>query len=220
MIGNKLEQSIISVFQYNLSKTFSINEISKQLRKSYPTINHKSNFFLKEGILKKIDIGRSYQCFLNLSNDKTKILISTNEVNNKEVFLEKNRDFSITYEKISSICESQSYKKKISFVLLYGMEIIFVLDSLDQEIVTEIQSSVPASTKYKFLFLTEELFKVEFLNNNALQKNHVLLFNIPSYVQLLESMVDKLLTRGFINLTKNDDIKKNINKKELYKNKT
>ena len=206
MIGNKLEQSIISVFQNNLSTTFSINEVSKQLKKSYPTINHKSNFFLKEGILKKIVIGKSYQCFLNLENDKAKVLISINEINNKELFLEKNTDFMFTYEAILRICGAPPYKTYISFILVRGFELVFVLRSFDSKMIAEIRNVIPVVAKYQRLFLSEEQFKTELLNDPLLGNTHTILFNLNNYVHLLEEMTDKLLARGFLDLTKDSDV--------------
>jgi len=103
MIGNKLEQSIISVFQENLSETFSINSVSKILKKSYPNINKKSNFLLKEGILGKITIGNSYQCFLNLNNDKAKIYIAINELNKRDSLIQRDKIFQAIIDEIQQI---------------------------------------------------------------------------------------------------------------------
>lgn len=128
MIGNKLEQSIIEVFQNDLSSTFSINQVSKILKKPYPLINKKSNFFLQEGVLKKIDIGRSYQCFLNMQSDKARILMATNEVNRKEVYIQKNRHFDAVMDELLQLIK----KFPIDTVILYKKTIIFVMPSTEK----------------------------------------------------------------------------------------
>ena len=198
MIGNKLEQSIISVFQNNPSKTFSINEIAKQLKKSYPIINLKSNFFLKEGILRKINIGRSYQCFLNLENEKTKVLMAINEINNRETFLEQNKDFEMVRGKAQKLCEKENVKGKIISILVYSKNIIFLLEELEPSLIQEFQTSIMIPGRYKSVFLTAQLFKEEFANNIEMQKNHVVLLDVNSYINILRDIANKLLIKGML----------------------
>ena len=90
MIGNKLEQAIIGILQDNLSCSLSINELAKRLKKAYPYINKKANYFFDEGILKKIPVGKSFLCFLNLNREKARILLSIRAINMREEFLKKN----------------------------------------------------------------------------------------------------------------------------------
>ncbi|GIU70006.1 MAG: hypothetical protein KatS3mg002_1242 [Candidatus Woesearchaeota archaeon] len=103
MIGNKLEQSIIKIFEENLSNTFSINSISKILKKAYPNINKKSNYLIREGVLGKIEVGNSYQCYLNLSNDKAKILLAMIEINKKDSLIRHNPDIELLISELSQL---------------------------------------------------------------------------------------------------------------------
>ena len=198
MIGNKLEQSIIAVFQNNLSNTYSINEISRILKKSYPNINKKSNYFLKEGILKKINIGKSYQCFLNLDSEKTKIFMAVNELNIKEEFLKDNKEFGKVFDELSQI-----YKRfSVDTIIYFKKNLIFILKDLSDKV--SISELTVMSRAYNHQFMTVQEFQALFLNDMELQKNHVVLFSVENYLQMLSEINDKLFMKGFIKNIKND----------------
>ena len=192
MIGNKLEQEIIKVFEENLTETFSINSISKKLKKSYPNINKKSHFLLKEGILGKIDVGKSYQCFLNLNNDKAKIFLAIIEINKKENFLTKNPEF---YKIMSELIQlSKAYK--IQTIILHKKNLIFVFhDKLPKE---DILERTFLTQDFNLLFLDRLEFQEQFLNNSDLQKYHYVLLNTENYVNILSELNDKLISKKSI----------------------
>jgi hypothetical protein len=196
MIGNKLEQSIISVFQEDLSSTFSINKVSKALNKSYPIINKKSNFFLKEGVLKKMDIGRSYQCFLNMQNDKTRVLMALNEINTKEALLQKNKDMEIVIDEITQL----SKKFQIDTVLLYKKTLICIMQDVSRK--NEILEQSTLTRDYTLLFFTRKSFQERFLEDKDLQKYHVLLHNVDIYLNILSEVSEKFLINSL--MLKND----------------
>jgi len=190
MIGNKLEQSIISVFQENLSSTYSINQISKILKKSYPLVNKKSNFFLQEGILKKIDIGRSYQCFLNMHNDKTKVLMAMNEINKKELFARKNHYFDTVMTEVSQLAK----KFHIDTVLLYKKTLIFVTSDTDKK--DEIMEMSILTRDYTLAFFNKKGFQERFVEDVDLQKYHLILYNTDICLNLITGVADKMLIGG------------------------
>lgn len=109
MIGNRLEQDIIKVFADNIGGTFSINSLSKALGKAYPYINRKANFFLAQGILRKIDLGNSYQCFLNLKSEKTKIYLMMNELNKRDIYAQRNRLPRIYDDRLTIVYAGEMY---------------------------------------------------------------------------------------------------------------
>ena len=192
MIGNKLEQSIINVFQDDLSSTFSINQISKILNKSYPLINKKSNFFLKEGILKKIDIGRSYQCFLNMHNDKTKVLMAVNEINKKEVYIQKHSNLDILNDEISQL----SKKFSIDAILLYKKTLIFVTSDIGKK--DEIMEMSILTKDFTFLFFNKKNFQEHFMKDKDLQKYHLIMYNVDICLNIITEVADNLLVNGLM----------------------
>jgi hypothetical protein len=197
MIGNKLEQSIISVFQNDLTNTFSINELAKSLKKSYPLINHKSNFFLREGVLKKINIGRSYQCYLNLENDKTKILMSINEVINRELFLDKEKNFYLVVDQITRFLSNSYLRENILTILLVNKELIVVTKNEDPELFDKMNSTI-ALGKYALKIYHLNSFKEMVLANTSYYYNHIVLFSIGGYLQILSELSDKMLVNGIL----------------------
>jgi len=192
MIGNKLEQSIISVFQEDLSSTYSINQVSKILKKSYPLINKKSNFFLQEGVLKKINIGRSYQCFLNMNSDKTKVLMAMNEINKKELFMRKNHSFNTVVDEVTQLAK----KYRIDTVVLYKKTLIFVTSEVDKK--DEIMEMSVLTKDYTMLFFNKKNFQERFVEDKDLQKYHLIIYNADIYLNLITGVADKMLISGII----------------------
>ncbi|MGV8087221.1 MAG: hypothetical protein ACP5N1_06345 [Candidatus Woesearchaeota archaeon] len=197
MIGNKLEQAIIEVFQEDLSSTFSINRVSKILGKSYPLINKKSNLFLKEEILKKINVGNSYQCFLNMRNDKTRVLMALNEINKKELLVQKNNYIQSVIDEIYQL----SKKFPIETVLLYKKTILFVM--IDTKMKKELMELCALTKNYTLVFFDKKDFQDYFLNNKDLQKYHLILYNMDIYLNIISEVFDKILFNGLIDI-KND----------------
>ena len=191
MIGNKLEQSIISVFQNNLSATFSINEISKILKKSYPNINMKSNYFLKEGVLKKIDIGRSYRCYLNIENEKAKIFMTINELNAREELLQKKPELS----KVEPTIMGVLMKNPAKIAMISGKRVIIVAENTNQ-FHNYTKNMLPAG--YSISITDVESFKKEFLENKDMQANHLILSNINDYLEIISDLNEKLLMKGLL----------------------
>lgn len=198
MIGNKLEQSIVEVFQDDLSSTHSINQVSKILKKSYPIINKKSNLFLEEGVLKKINIGKSYQCFLDLNSEKARVLMALNEISRKELFIEKNRNSDILMDELFQL----SKKFRIDTVLLYKKSLIFVTPDVDKK--DEMMQLSILTKDYTMLFLDKIRFQEYFIDNKDLQKYHVILLNVDLCLNILSGISDRLLISGII---KNDSKK-------------
>ena len=192
MIGNKLEQSIINVFQEDLSSTYSINQVSKILKKSYPLINKKSNFFLQEGILRKINIGRSYQCFLNMHNDKTKVLMAVNEINKREAFAQKNGAFANLMDELSQLAK----RFRIDTVILYKKTLIFVTSDTDKK--NEIMDMSVLTKDYNLLFFTKKAFQERFVEDKDLRKYHLIVYNTDICLNLITSVADKMVVNGLI----------------------
>jgi len=212
MIGNKLEQSIISVFQNDLTNTFSINEIAKHLNKSYPIINHKSNFFLNEGILKKIDIGRSYQCYLNLENDKTKILMSINEIINRELFLNKQKNFHLILDQINKLSNDSLLQENVLTAILVNEEIIFILKNIDATLYDSLYlklSSSMALGKYTLKIYRMSMFQDILLADIKQYYDHIILFNIVGYLNILSDIGDKMIVNGMLKNNVRDNVRNN-----------
>lgn len=214
MIGNKLEQSIIGVFESNLSETFSINSISKILNKAYPYINKKSKSLISEGVLGKINIGNSYQCYLNLKNDKAKISLAMIEINKKESLLKKNPEIVNVISELNQI----TVKFEIETVLLYKKNIILVkrnIKNLDLERKKLLEYTL-LTQNYNITLLSRKEFQDTFLNNEDLRKYHFVLINTENYVNIISEVYDVLLRNRILgnNVLNNAFIDEIINDKK------
>lgn len=83
------ELETISIFSKDLTLNLTINQISKQLNKSYAFTNKYVRNFLDEGILTKRIVGSAILCSLNYSNEKTLGLLMLNSIDNKMVYVSK-----------------------------------------------------------------------------------------------------------------------------------
>jgi len=96
-------------------KRLTINQISLELKESYSFVNRTVNKMLADNLLLKEKIGHSFLCSLNIENDKTKILMSLDEVNKKQESLKKNKELKlITDEMLSKI------KNNVISVAIFG----------------------------------------------------------------------------------------------------
>lgn len=193
MIGNKLEQSIISIFQNELSSTFSINEISKILKKSYPNINKKSNYLLKEGVLGKIVIGNSYQCYLNLANDKAKVLATMNEINKKEILLRTDHQLKGIFNELSET----GRKYNVVTILIYKKNIMFVLEDLFFKQKIHLKSSITKG--YNVIFFDKHAFQQYVLSEESFQKSHAVVTNTGNFINILTEISEELLFKKLFN---------------------
>jgi hypothetical protein len=202
MIGNKLEQSIIELFQSNISSTFSINQVSKILKKPYPLINKKINFFLQEGILKKMDIGRSYQCFLNMQSDKAKILMMINEINKKEAYIQKAKDFEAIMDEVLQLAK----KFHIETIILYKKTIIFVMPNTEKK--GEVLEQSMLTRDYNLLFLNRKAFQERFAIDEDFRRYHLVLYNTDIFLNMITDVAEKLLTDNLVKDRKHMDKKR------------
>ncbi len=96
-------------------KSFTINQIAIQLNESYSFVNRTVTKMIAENLILKEKIGHSLLCKLNTGNDKTKVLISLNEVNKKQKFLNKNKELKLITDEILS-----KIKNKVISSAIFG----------------------------------------------------------------------------------------------------
>ncbi len=81
------ELQAISVLSKDLNLNLTINQLSKELKKSYGFTNKYINEFIDEGILSKKVVGSAILCSLNFSNEKTIGLLMLNSVDEKIAYM-------------------------------------------------------------------------------------------------------------------------------------
>lgn len=96
-------------------KSFTINQIAIQLNESYSFVNRTITKMITENLILKEKIGHSFLCKLNTENDKTRALISLNEVNKKQEFLNKNKELKLITDEIL-----RKIKNKVTSAAIFG----------------------------------------------------------------------------------------------------
>lgn len=188
MIGNELEQEIISLYTKDISSLYSINQIAHRLGKKYPYINKKVTTLIKNKIFRKTIVGRSYLCSLNLKNDETIYLLILNEIRKKKTELELSPN-------LKEIIEYVNKAKKIidlHLVLKSKDRILFVLDKAEDKEQFEKAIVKEAMKDYKTEIHTRESFLKELLDNKELQEKHVILHGYEKYYEYIREIEDEL----------------------------
>ena len=188
MIGNELEQEIISLYSKDISSLYSINQIANRLGKKYPYINKKVTRLIRNRIFKKTIIGRSYLCSLNLKNDETIYLLILNEIRKKKAELEFDTNLPTVLEYIDKA------KKIINLQLVIKSKerILFVLPTTEDKEQFEKAVVTQVMQNYKTQIQTREEFLKELLKNKDLQENHVILHGYEKYYEYIREIEDEL----------------------------
>lgn len=77
-----ITSEIINIFSKELGKELTINQISKELKKSYGSINGYIHELVKLNIINAKPIGSSILCSLNYSTETTIAYLVFNSINN------------------------------------------------------------------------------------------------------------------------------------------
>ncbi len=144
----RLQLKIIGLLTNNLEKRFTINQIAKNLNESYSFVNRTITKMISENLILKEKAGHSLLCKLNLKNDKTKVLISLNEVKKKKEFLNKNKELKlITNEILNKI------KNKTTSIAVFGS---YAKGTITKE--SDIDLFILAEKKINMIDLVKEIY--------------------------------------------------------------
>jgi len=191
VIGNELEQEIISLYSKDISSFYSINQIANRLGKKYPYINKKVSALIKNKIFKKTIIGRAYLCSLNLENDETIYLLILNEIRKKKTELELEPNL----QKVLEYINKAKRIINLELVIKNKQRIIFVLpttkekEQFEKAIVKEVMQG------YRIAIQTKEDFLKQLLKDKELQGKHVLLYGYEKYYEYIREVEDELKLR-------------------------
>ncbi|MFW6013904.1 MAG: hypothetical protein ACOCQG_01915 [Candidatus Nanoarchaeia archaeon] len=178
MFENKLEQEIIGLYAENLVNLFSINEISKKLNKKYPYINKKVTQLINKGILKKIVVGRSYLCSLNLENEKTILLLALYQINKKDKDSTGIREYIIR----------NNLELAIHSVVSFQGGLVFIVNSLrDRKTIMNAYPNAQIVHKAEFADML--------LETPSLFRNHLVIYGYERFFELIISFKDELISK-------------------------
>ncbi len=191
MIGNKLEQEIISLYSKDISSLYSINQIAHKLGKKYPYINKKVTLLIKNNIFRKTIIGRSYLCSLNLKNDETIYLLILNEIHKKASELKQNPEL----QQVIDYIDKAKRIINLQLVLKSRDRILFVLDKPEEKEQFEKAILKQVIKDYKTEIHTKESFLKEMLKTKELHEKHTILQGYEKYYEYIREIEDELKLR-------------------------
>ena len=191
MIGNELEQEIISLYSKDISSLYSINQIAHKLGKKYPYINKKVTLLIKNNIFRKTVIGRSYLCSLNLRNDETVYLLILNEIHKKTSELKQSHELQGVMEYV----EKARKLINLQLVLKSKGRIIFVLDKPEDKEQFEKAVVKQAMKDYETEIHSKESFLKELLKNKEIHEKHTILHGYEKYYEYIREIEDELKLR-------------------------
>jgi hypothetical protein len=191
VVGNSLEQEIISLYTDNVSSVYSINQIAGRLKKRYPYINKKVTLLIKNKIFKKTIVGRSYLCSLNLENEETIYLLILNEIKRKRSAVSSD----------PKLKQSLEYIEKISKLMNLGLaikqenRIMFVLEDDEEKERFEKHVIKQALPSHEIEVLTKESFLKRLLKDSQLREEHIILHGYEKYYEYIHTIEDELKIR-------------------------
>ena len=175
-----LEQQIVRLYKKNLVDLYSINQIAKKLSKKYPYINKKVGSLVSSGILKKMVVGRSHLCSLNLENPYTLVALSSAEIS-----LQKKIP---SFETIKKGIDDLKYRISLLIVISYGKKLVFVLESLRDR--REVDHIFPGS-----IVIDRRQFLDLLLDDRELYENSIVLYGYEKYYELVTYELDEIKRR-------------------------
>ncbi|MBN2422329.1 hypothetical protein JXB41_03815 [Candidatus Woesearchaeota archaeon] len=143
--------------------------------------------FVKQGILKKIAVGRSYLCSLNLKNEKAIVLLALNEINKRNVYLKQENNLNI--EKIYEIKK----RFKIYTILFSLNKLIFVLDYINDK--DAIINQFPSVKKFDPIFFDKTAFHRELISNKTILEKHVIIYAFEKYYEIIQEIEEELFIK-------------------------
>ncbi|MBN1502353.1 hypothetical protein JW930_02315 [Candidatus Woesearchaeota archaeon] len=186
MIEDSVDLQIVELYNRDITALYSINQISKKLKKAYPYINKRANRLISKGILKKVTIGRSYLCSINLKSDSARAYLMLNEIKNKNTLYKKNKLLSkIGYEITKLIAEFKVYS-----VYYADDSIIFLLDHIHDNEAIKRKCSI--LTQFNPIFFEIKDFEEEVLQNKKLIKDKIVLYGYEKFFEVLSTVEEQL----------------------------
>lgn len=186
----KLE--IILLLWRNPDKTFTINEIAKDINGTYSYVNRVVLQLIEEKIILKKIVGHAFLCSLNKESEKTKALLILAEITRKEEYFVKHKSLQLLFQDFM-----KELPKTIVSVVLFGSyakETFTKESDIDLLIITTAKEDLtPVLRRIQKLYgkqLSPLLFTVEEFQQRKNEtvvreiiKNHIILQGAEQFLQ-------------------------------------
>jgi predicted nucleotidyltransferase len=102
----KIELKIVDLLARNPERKFTINEIAKSLNEYYFNVHRTISKLIKDNVIIKEKVGKSYLCSINLRNEKSFALIQLSEIERKNNFYNSNKEIKVILEDLVETLKS------------------------------------------------------------------------------------------------------------------
>lgn len=185
MKPSKVDKDILGLFNRDIARLYSINQIAISLNKAYPHINAKVNSLIRNRILNKMVAGRSYLCSLNLNSCLTVAYLSLLEAEKKNSLEKKHPAVA---EELRSVVKDFM----VHTIVYHKKSIYFVLDHIyDRE---AIKKRMRKHRSLKLVFLTRQNF-IKRLLEKSLLRDKTVLYASEKYFEIVEEVFPRLLEK-------------------------
>jgi DNA-binding Lrp family transcriptional regulator len=171
-VFGKLEQRILRLYS-DVTSSYSILRISQQLQTSYPHVYNKVQELLKKGLMKKLTVGPSHLCAVNLKNDVAVALLTLVHIENRDSWLDRNP------AKRAILRTVKAQLDDCTLALFAGDELLIIGERR------------PRTPPQDATFLTSQQFKDRIAHDPSCH-DPVILFGFEAYFRIMRELVDAL----------------------------
>jgi len=180
-VASRVEEEIFGIFCRDITLALSINQIASRLQKAYPHVYSVVISLIREGILNKAQVGRSYLCSINLKNENAVLLLSLAALKRRDMLLKRKKIFHVV-ENFKNL----SKEFKIYTAAIHNDMLHIVLDyKHDSE---AIKAAEPSLKRYRLRFYTKE----EFIKNCEDFKSSVIVYSFTGFYNLIADVLPKI----------------------------
>jgi predicted nucleotidyltransferase len=191
----KIELKIVDLLARNPERKFTINGIAKSLNEYYFNVHRTISKLIKDNVIIKEKVGKSYLCSINLRNEKSFALIQLSEIERRNNFYNSNKEIKVILE---DLVETLKSIDPIS-IILFGSyakgsasresDIDILLISKTKPMVDKIAKEMYAKYDKEINLIAISLNDFKKQKDKALIKeiirNHYVLYGVGNFVNLV-----------------------------------
>jgi len=191
----KIELKIVDLLARNPERKFTINEIAKSLNEYYSNVHRTISKLIKDNVIIKEKVGKSYLCSINLRNEKSFALIQLSEIERRNNFYNSNKEIKVILE---DLVETLKSIDPISIILFgsYAKGSASRESDIDILLISKTKPRVDKIAKEMYAKYGKEINLIAIsLNDFKKQKdkalikeiirNHYVLYGVENFVNLV-----------------------------------
>lgn len=208
-MAGEVERKIVGLYEENILAEYSINEIVRKLgRKSYSFIYGKVMSMVNAGVLKKMKVGSSALCSLNLSEYGTVLLLCQIEAEKAKEMYSKNKALKGIMDKL---IEESKQTNTVHCVVVFGsyakgtateksdVDLLAVVEDRKKETVSRIANtlSMANAVELNAVVVDKKLFQSMLISKGVnvgkeALKYHVVIYGCDRFFEYVREVENEL----------------------------